>query len=73
MMEASKKGELAEHGRLAAEQLKLVRFILWMYHSYVEKGKPAVFHPQLLSDFSTIEELGLKMHDELKALSYVNS
>ena len=68
MIEASKKGELAEHGALAAEQQKLVRFLPWIHHSYLEKSGPAVFHPQLLSDFHTIEELGLKMHDELKAL-----
>jgi hypothetical protein len=60
--------ELAEHGRLAAEQQKLTRFLPWIHHSYLEKGKPAVFHPQLLADFHTIEELGLKMHGELKAL-----
>lgn len=68
MIEASLKGELAEHGALAEEQRKLVRFLPWMHHSYLEKGKPAVFHPQLLADFHTIEELGLKMHVELKAL-----
>jgi hypothetical protein len=68
MIEASKNGELAEHGALAAEQQKLVRFMPWMHHSYLEEGKPAVFHPQLLADFHTIEELGLKMHGELKAL-----
>jgi hypothetical protein len=60
--------ELAEHGRLAAEQQKLTRFLPWIHHSYLEKGKPAVFHPQLLADFHTIEELGLKMHGELKTL-----
>jgi hypothetical protein len=68
MIDASLKGELAEHGRLAAEQQKLVRFLPWIHHSYLEKGKPAVFHPQLIADFHTIEELGLKMHDELKTL-----
>jgi hypothetical protein len=68
MIEASRKGELAEHGRLAAEQQKLVRFLPWIHHSYLEGGKPAVFHPQLLADFHTIEELGLKIHDELEAL-----
>jgi hypothetical protein len=40
-----------------------------MHHSYLEKGRRAVFHPQLLADFHTIEELGLKMYDELKGLS----
>jgi hypothetical protein len=68
MIGASLKGELAEHGVLAAEQKKLMRFMPWIHHSYLEKAKPAVFHPQLIADFHTIEELGLKMHGELKAL-----
>jgi hypothetical protein len=62
--------DLAEHGRLAVEQEKLGRFMPWMHHSYVEKGQPAVFHPQLLADFLTIEGLGLKMHAELEALGH---
>jgi hypothetical protein len=65
MIEASKNGELAEHGRLVVEQQKLMRFLPWIHHSYLENGKPAVFHPQLLADFHTVEELGLKMHCEL--------
>lgn len=68
MIEASQRGELAEYERLAAEQNKLARFMPWMHHSYLEKATPAVFHPQLLADFHTVEELGLKMHDEVKAL-----
>lgn len=52
MIEASKKGDLAEHGRLAAEQQKLVRFMPWIHHSYVEKGKPAVFHPSFSRTFT---------------------
>jgi hypothetical protein len=46
----------------------LAKFFPWIQHSYEEKAKPAVFHPQLIADFHTIEELGLKMLDELKAL-----
>lgn len=69
MAEASRNGELAEYERLAAEQQKLARFIPWMHHSYTEGGKPAVFHPQLLADFHTIETLGLKMHAELSSLA----
>ena len=57
--------------KLAAEQQKLVRFLPWIHHSYLEKGKPAIFHPQPLADSHTIEELGLKMHDELKALPQI--
>ncbi len=68
MIDASRRGQLAEYERLAAEQKKLARFLPWMHHSYLEGGKPAVFHPQLLADFHTVEELGLKMHSELRSL-----
>jgi hypothetical protein len=70
MTEASRRGELAEYERLEVEQKKLARFMPWMHHSYLEKATPAVFHPQLLADFHTVEELGLKMHDELEALAH---
>jgi hypothetical protein len=56
MIEASLKGELAEHGALVEEQQKLVRFLPWMHHSYLEMGKPAVFHPQVLADFRMAPE-----------------
>ena len=64
---------LTEHGRLAAEQQKLARFLHWIHHSYLEKSKPAVFHPQLLAEFHTIEELELRMHGEFKALPAVSA
>jgi hypothetical protein len=62
--EALMRHDLAEHDRLSAEQLSLAVFRPWMQHSYAEETRPVVFHVQLLTDFSTIEELGQKMLEE---------
>jgi hypothetical protein len=48
------------------EQMKLAKFAPWMQHSYEEGSKRIVFHPQMLRDFGTVEEVALKMLDELK-------
>jgi len=56
---------LADYDRLSAEQDALGVFRPVMTHSFEEKAKPIVFHPQLLADFNTIEELGRKLLDEL--------
>lgn len=57
--------DLAEYNRLKAEQLKLVTFAPWMTHSFSENAKRVVFHPQMLGDFNTIEELTRKILAEL--------
>jgi hypothetical protein len=67
-MEATRRGQFAEYERLSIEQMKLARFRPWMQHSYEEKTVPTVFHPQLLANFNTIDELGWKMLEELKTL-----
>ena len=36
-----------------------------MTHSFTENANRIVFHPQLLADFNTIDELGRKMLEEL--------
>ena len=51
-------GNLPEHGRLRAEQATLEFFRPWMQHSFGEQAQPMVFHPQLLANFNTIEEMG---------------
>lgn len=56
---------LADYDRLSAEQDALGVFRPVMTHSFEEKAKSVVFHPQLLADFNTIEELGRKLLDEL--------
>jgi hypothetical protein len=52
------------YDQLMAEQLKLGRFRPWIQQSFEENSVPIVFHPQMLSDFATIEELGTKMLEE---------
>jgi hypothetical protein len=49
-------GFLPDH--LFTEQMKLGRFRPWVQHSFEEGAKPVVFHPQMLADFTTVDELG---------------
>jgi hypothetical protein len=56
-----------DYERLDAEQLKLFLFHPLICHSFAEMPAPFAFHPQLIADFLTVEELGLKMLAELKA------
>ena len=58
-------GDLAEHDRLNTEQKKLEVFVPCMQHSFYEDTRPLVFHPQLLANFSTIEQIGYKILEEL--------
>ncbi|MGA9007791.1 MAG: hypothetical protein WB495_13135 [Xanthobacteraceae bacterium] len=57
---------LDEYERLTMEQMKLAKFAPWMQHSYEEGSKRILFHPQILRDFRTVEEVALKLLDELK-------
>jgi hypothetical protein len=66
MNEAIKQHKFEEYDRLSTEQIKLGRFRPWVQHSFEEGAKPVVFHPQMLADFNTVNELGHKMLDELK-------
>jgi hypothetical protein len=54
-----------EYERLSAEQSKLLVFQPIVGHSFTEMKSPYYFHPQLISDFLTVEELGDKMLAEL--------
>jgi hypothetical protein len=54
-----------KYERLNAEQLKLCVFQPLMCHSFNEMVAPCAFHPQLINDFLTVEELGEKMLAEL--------
>jgi hypothetical protein len=55
-----------EYDRLLAEQTKLYIFQPLMTHSFNEATGTIRFHQQALVDFLTVEELALKMLDELK-------
>jgi len=61
-----------EYERLDAEQLKLFVFQPLIYHSFHEMPAPMAFHSQLIADFLTVEELGLKMLAELTAKTTVH-
>lgn len=63
--EALNRRDLAEHERLSTEQKTLAAFYPYMTHSFEEAAEFVAFHPQLLADFNTIEELGQKMLEEL--------
>jgi len=65
MAEAVNQQDFVEHDRLSAEQKALVEFRPYMTHSFEEKADIVVFHPQLIADFNTIEELGREMLEEL--------
>jgi hypothetical protein len=65
MFAAAVRMDFAEGERLKAEQRQLTFFRPWMQHSFIEEARPLVFHPQMLADFNTIDEMGNKMLDEL--------
>jgi hypothetical protein len=54
-----------DYERLDAEQEKLFIFRPVMCHSYSEMNAPYAFHPQLIVDFLTVEQLGERMLSEL--------
>ncbi|MHC2672582.1 hypothetical protein ACVI1J_004745 [Bradyrhizobium diazoefficiens] len=58
-------GDPQEFDRLTEEQMKHVQFQPVMVHSLSEKSPRIVFHPQILSDFAMVEEIGRKMLVEL--------
>lgn len=64
-MEALRRWDFQEYDRLTGEQDALGVFRPWMQHSFGENAKPAVFHPQLLTDFNTVEEMARKVLEEL--------
>ena len=59
-------GQVEEHKRAKDEQLLLKTFRPVIMHSFAEGAKPIVFHPQIIADFNTIEELSMKMIEYLK-------
>jgi hypothetical protein len=67
MSKASRRGNFNKYAALKAEQESLMKFQPEMIHSIADGSKKIVFHPQLLSDFTTICEIGLKMNEALDA------
>jgi hypothetical protein len=68
-MAAVFRGDIDEHDRLSAKQLKLAFFRPFMQHSYEEGAVPLVFHAQLIADFKTVYEVGSKFLSELKHIT----
>ena len=64
---AINSSQTEEYERLLAEQSKLLVFRPLVGHSLSEmEAPPYYFHPQLVVDFLTVEELGEKMLVELR-------
>jgi len=68
MTKAMKQQRFSEYDRLAAKQELMASFTPMATHSFGEKARAIYFHPQMLADFNTVVEIGMKMHDELKSL-----
>lgn len=63
---ALRQGDLASEDQLRAQQMALARFQPVMTHSLNAGAPVAIFHAQLLADFSTIHELGEEFLLELE-------
>ena len=61
------RGNMAEHDHARAEQGRMEFFRPWMLHSFGEGARSLVFHPQLLANFNTIEELGRELLEALES------
>ncbi len=65
MNDALYRGDLDERTRLEVEQNALIRFRPLMKQSFGDPTPPVVFHPQVLADFATVEEMSLRVLEEL--------
>lgn len=65
--EALRNCDVEAYQALKVEQAALARFRPWMKHSLTDPTPPVIFHSQVLSDFATIEEMCLRIRDELDA------
>lgn len=59
------RGDLTLEGQLLADQMALARFQPIMTHSLTADTQVIVFHPQLIADFNTIDELAREFLLEL--------
>jgi hypothetical protein len=59
------RGDGYEYERLSAEQIVLLVFQPLITHSIRETTAHFAFHAQMIADFATVEELGLKVLAEL--------
>lgn len=67
ILQAVASGELKELCRFRMEQAGMRVFQPVMQHSFGERARSLVFHPQLLANFNTVDELGNAMLDAIQA------
>jgi hypothetical protein len=58
LLDAIEHHDWSDHKRLTDERKTLRSFNPWMTHSFEENADHIAFHPQMLADFHTIEEIG---------------
>ncbi len=63
--EALQRGDLVSHDRLQDEQLSMVTFQPFAVHSIAHKSPKILFHPQMIADFNTVDEMATEMLKEL--------
>ena len=64
--EALKRHEFDEYERLTNELEGIGKFVPWMKHSFSEKSRQVVFHPQIIADWNTVVEISEKFLAELQ-------
>ncbi len=69
MQDALLLGQADEYESLSKEQEHLLVFQPLMTHSFNEAKGIIRFHIQILNDFSTVEEIALKVLDQLHRAS----
>lgn len=65
MSDALRAGDLTRHEQLTADQERLGTFQPIIVHSLNQPSACMRFHPQMLADFHTIEEIGYNFLEEL--------
>jgi hypothetical protein len=67
MIQAALRGDPVRYDQLMVAQKELAVFLPVMIHSFGEEARPVFFHPQMICDFETVEELARRFFDELDA------
>ncbi|HBM87410.1 MAG: hypothetical protein P1U69_11160 [Parvibaculaceae bacterium] len=62
---AFEDGDLAKYEDLQAEQMNLAHFDPVVAHSLFDGDRPVRFHPQVIADFMTVDELSRRIAQEL--------
>ena len=65
MDEAVVRGEYSDALELMKKQREIGAFLPGVTHSFVEEARPILIHPQVLADFSTVEEVAQRFLDVL--------